>query len=184
MGLGSPGFGTVNDDIANRIFVVVVGVEAVAAVEGEGDFDSGVGVGGQAVNAKVIAEKDGVTLVGAALQADVDVGWAKRRRGFEEPLGPLRGIGSAGGKMIAGDEGQTGAAGAGQRDLNGGIELGGGDLDVDDIFGSETLDGGGTDVVDAQCEFAQVVAQGSGELDKFGAPARLMGNDFDHMHLE
>ena len=69
-----PDLGGLDDEVADGVF----GFDVVEAFEfgGEALFDLGVGFGGGGMGAEVVAEEEGVTLVGFVGLADVDVGGA------------------------------------------------------------------------------------------------------------
>jgi len=71
-------------------------------------------------------------------------------------------------------------AGRRQSALDLGVEAAHGDLDVDDVFGPQTGHGGRADVVDAQGQLAERLAQAGGDGPELGRPGRVVGDDGDH----
>ncbi len=53
-----------------------------------------------------------------------------------------------------------------------------GDLDINDILGSQTRDRGGANMIDTQCQAAKATPQIGSNLAEFERPPALIGNDY------
>ena len=142
-----PSLGPGHDQVKDRVLDGVIGIGVTGKVGDEVVFDGGTGRGRQGVAAQVVAAQQRISLVEAALFAEMDVGTVGVVAGVEAFCKIGRGQGHAGGAVVG-----RGAAAEKASDGQGGVvdvgKPGHRDLHVDDVLGRKAGDGGGADVVD------------------------------------
>jgi hypothetical protein len=188
--LGPP-LGRVHHQVAHRVLDVVVGLDVVGVPASERPLDRGVGGGGIRCLAQVVAEQQGIALVGPPDLAHVQVGGPPARRRPEVALRPVRRVPVLAGRhVVGGDPGGHRAQALERRREAGVVEAGHADLDVDDVLGGQARHRGRADVVDPHRQVAQRPAQQRLQLPVGGRPAVVVGSDDDprgpllaHPHL-
>ncbi len=157
--LRGPGFGAAHDDVAHRIFDVVVGVNIVWMALRQCNFNLGVGLGRGVMVSQVVAKEQRISLICATGKADMEIDGSLVIDCFEEPFLPIvRVFRCPRRPVITIELLEPPVPRASERLLDRDLELGGSDLDVDDVFGSQPRHGGRADVIDAQSELTKNLA--------------------------
>ncbi|HET8851844.1 MAG TPA: hypothetical protein VFN02_04905 [Ktedonobacteraceae bacterium] len=78
-----------HNDVTDRVFHIIVGIQVLGMQTGESFLDLGVGCGNAGIGAQVIAEQQRVMLIGPTRLADMDVSWSPARLLAEVQFAPF-----------------------------------------------------------------------------------------------
>jgi hypothetical protein len=159
-----PAFRGGHNDVADRIFHVIVAIEILGMKTGESFLDPRVGSADTWVGAQVIAEEQSVALIGPACLADMEVGAPLARWCAEVQFAPFFGsVRASWRQVIAGDVVlEAVAQGRDRSHQRPCVQRRDRDLHIDDIFGR---------------------AQGRPEAPELQRPLRIVrGNDDEILH--
>ncbi len=84
-----PAFRGGQNDVADRVFYVIVAVEVLGMQTGERFLDLSIGSGDTWIGAQVIAEEQGVALIGPTRLTDTEIGAPLARRCAEVQFAPV-----------------------------------------------------------------------------------------------
>src|SRR5258708_7911906 len=179
--LDSPALCRDHDDVADRILHVVVRVQVRWMEAGEHLLDLLVSPYHARIGAEVIAEEQGVALVGPAHLTDVQVGAPLSLRRAEEQLAPLpRRIIPPRREMVARYSlPERVSVWGGCRYNRPGVRGRHRDLHVDDVLRSQPGDRGRADVIDAHRQISHDLAQWRTDAMELYGPLLVIWDNFD-----